>query len=113
MISLLELHFQLLVIQFPCLLLLAFYELLFLVVAVPYFLVVVHLFLHALSNLDAVGAGYLLRILILSPLLIGFNRILPMLLLRIVLTNSTQALIIILYLINFHLSLSNSFFQVD
>jgi len=56
MISLFELHFQLLVIEFSCLLLLAFYELLFLVVSVPYFLVVIDFFLHALGYLDAVRA---------------------------------------------------------
>lgn len=94
-------------------LLLALYELFFFVVAIPYLLVIVYFLLHSLRHLGSVWAGYLLRILLLRLLLPHFDGHLSALLLSVVFSDPTKALIVILNLVYLHFPLSYLLFEID
>ena len=113
MTLLLNLHLKLLVVQLPCLLLLALYEFFFLVVAIPHLLVFFNFSLHPLSHLYSVGTRYLLSVLILHPPLLLFNASLPIFLLIVVVSNSTKTFVVVLDFINLLLPMGHLLLQVD
>jgi hypothetical protein len=108
-VFLLNLHPQLLVVELTSLLFLALDKFLFLVVTITNLLIIIYLLLHPLGYFLAMRARYLLLVLVLSFPLHLLNRPLPILLRRIVISNSPQRLIIVFDPIDLHFSVCHLF----